>query len=255
MSNDDSKHEQTNGRLKLSPEELRGRLEGSCRTWRPCWYSSTSSNRRLRRRSLAPIECSTLMRLLHAWGTQRTMCTTKPRMAVHAEAGPEGAALLRGRARELGCTARSQRRRAERMTPEYRRALLVTAKVLPADCIVPVPAGRLLELLAGSEGGAVAPDAPAPDFTVAQVAERFNRAPSTIRGWIASEHARRRVPLPRAGTAYPGCCRPRLRGPATPHRGFPRSTVTELPTSRARFVRLAQPGVLTTIAIGGNIPK
>ncbi len=37
---------------------------------------------------------------------------------------------------------------------QYRQALLITAKALPGDCIMPVPAGRLLELLVGSEGAA-----------------------------------------------------------------------------------------------------
>jgi excisionase family DNA binding protein len=90
------------------------------------------------------------------------------------------------------------------VTPDYRAALLITAKALPPDCVVSVPAGRLLELLAGSEGPAVAADAPIPDFTIAQVAQRFGREPSTVRGWIASGHLtgsyhfrgrERRIPL------------------------------------------------------------
>jgi len=62
-----------------------------------------------------------------------------------------------------------------------RDALRTLARGLPAGTPVPVPAELLLELL-DSE-----PHAPAnlvsSDLTVAQVAARYGRAPSTVRGW------------------------------------------------------------------------
>jgi len=62
-----------------------------------------------------------------------------------------------------------------------RDALRTLAAGLPAGTPVPVPAELLLELL-GSESHAPA-NAVSSDLTVAQVAARYGRAPSTVRGW------------------------------------------------------------------------
>jgi helix-turn-helix protein len=54
---------------------------------------------------------------------------------------------------------------------------------------VPVLREYALELLGGIADGSnngTAPDAPPPDFTIAQVADRFGRDPSTVRGWLAA---------------------------------------------------------------------
>lgn len=49
-----------------------------------------------------------------------------------------------------------------------------------------VPVAWLRAVLAGSGEAGAPSDAPPPDLTVAQVAARFGRKPSTVRGWIAS---------------------------------------------------------------------
>ena len=69
------------------------------------------------------------------------------------------------------------------MSPDYRAALLVTAQALPPGSAVPVVRETLIELL-----GATALPAwdPPPDLTMVQVAQRFGRDPSTVRGWVAS---------------------------------------------------------------------
>jgi len=55
------------------------------------------------------------------------------------------------------------------------------AELLPAGTSVTLPRETLLEAL----GGAVAPaETPSGDLTVAQLAERFQRSPSTVRGWL-----------------------------------------------------------------------
>ena len=72
------------------------------------------------------------------------------------------------------------------MSPDPRSALQALADALPADATVPVPVAWLRVVLAGSGEAAPTPDTPVPDLTVAQVAARFGRAPSTVRGWIAA---------------------------------------------------------------------
>jgi hypothetical protein len=69
------------------------------------------------------------------------------------------------------------------MTPAL-AGLRALAESLPPDTPVPVPAGMLRELL-GGQGAAAGPDVQAPaDATVADLAVRFGRSPSTIRGWL-----------------------------------------------------------------------
>jgi hypothetical protein len=66
------------------------------------------------------------------------------------------------------------------VTPEAADALRALALALPAGTAVPVPREWLLELLAGQ--GSPAP-VTTPDPTVEEIAQRFGRASSTIRGW------------------------------------------------------------------------
>jgi len=72
------------------------------------------------------------------------------------------------------------------MTSEAAAGLRTLAEALPAGAAVPVPREWLLELL-GSASAAPAPPAtsitPA-DLTVAELATRFGRRPSTVRGWL-----------------------------------------------------------------------
>src|SRR5690349_10092673 len=65
------------------------------------------------------------------------------------------------------------------MTPEAAAGLRTLAEALPAGVPVPVPREWLLDLLAGQ--AAVAGSLV--DATVDQIAARFGRAASTIRGW------------------------------------------------------------------------
>lgn len=71
------------------------------------------------------------------------------------------------------------------MSPDLRAHYLAIAEALPAGTAVPVPVELLVELLAGGGDPGAISDAPPPDFTVPQVAARFGRKPSTVRGWIA----------------------------------------------------------------------
>jgi hypothetical protein len=59
--------------------------------------------------------------------------------------------------------------------------LRTLAEALPAGAAVPVPREWLLELLVAQ--AAPASDSPPADPTVEDVAARYGRAPSTIRGW------------------------------------------------------------------------
>jgi hypothetical protein len=75
------------------------------------------------------------------------------------------------------------------VTPEAAAGLRSLAEALPAGAAVPVPREWLLELLAGSAplaASTVSIAAPA-DFTVAELAARFGRKPSTVRGWLDRE--------------------------------------------------------------------
>ena len=56
------------------------------------------------------------------------------------------------------------------------------AEALPRDSCVPVPCAWLLEILAGTSVAATA--AASADLTVAEVAVRFGRQGSTVRGWL-----------------------------------------------------------------------
>ena len=67
------------------------------------------------------------------------------------------------------------------MTPELAASLRSLAEALPAGVAVPVPREWLLELLAGQESAAAANTAMDP--TVEELAARYGRAPSTVRGW------------------------------------------------------------------------
>ena len=67
------------------------------------------------------------------------------------------------------------------MTPETTAGLRSLAEALPAGAAVPVPREWLLELLA-SQDSAAAANAPM-DPTVEELAARYGRAPSTVRGW------------------------------------------------------------------------
>lgn len=67
------------------------------------------------------------------------------------------------------------------MTPEIVAGLRSLAEALPAGAAVPVPREWLLELL--ETHAAPAPASAAADPTVEEIATRYGRAPSTIRGW------------------------------------------------------------------------
>ena len=72
------------------------------------------------------------------------------------------------------------------MTPAAAAGLRALAEALPAGAAVPVPREWLLELLAGSPEPALptVPSVTPADLTVAQLAARFGRKPSTVRGWL-----------------------------------------------------------------------
>jgi excisionase family DNA binding protein len=72
------------------------------------------------------------------------------------------------------------------VTADVIAGLRSLAEALPTGAAVPVPREWLLELLAGSpepRPQAVQSVTPA-DLTVAQLAARFGRKPSTVRGWL-----------------------------------------------------------------------
>jgi len=73
------------------------------------------------------------------------------------------------------------------VTSDPRSHLQALADALPADAVATVPVAWLRALLAANRDTTPA-EGPPPDLTIAQVAERFGRAASTIRGWIASGH-------------------------------------------------------------------
>ena len=69
------------------------------------------------------------------------------------------------------------------MTPRDAAGLLMLARALPAEVPIPIPAGWVVGWLEGTspvpEASTVAPA----DLTCAELAQRFGRAISTIRGW------------------------------------------------------------------------
>jgi len=72
------------------------------------------------------------------------------------------------------------------VTPDLIAGLQSLAAALPAGAAIPIPREWLLELLAGiaaPPGEAASGTAPA-DLTVLQLAARFGRKPSTVRGWL-----------------------------------------------------------------------
>jgi excisionase family DNA binding protein len=73
------------------------------------------------------------------------------------------------------------------LTQEAGNTLRSLAEALPAGTAVPVPREWLLELLGrGTPQPAPEPAGiPAADLTVDEVAQRFGRHPSTVRGWIS----------------------------------------------------------------------
>ena len=120
---------------------------------------------------------------------------------------------------------------------DFRDVLRQLAEGLPPGTAIPVLREWLLELL-DTPRQAPAVDG---DFTAAQVAERFRRKPSTVRGWCAegrfpnAYHLNDRewkIPLadvvayedrqrPRQGVMPPTCPQPRRRkgqGPLSAHR-------------------------------------
>jgi helix-turn-helix protein len=74
-------------------------------------------------------------------------------------------------------------RRNVRMTAERMAGLRALAEALPPETPVPVPAGMLLELLGNGVERPSSAGSPA-DATVADLATRFGRSPSTVRGWL-----------------------------------------------------------------------
>ena len=63
--------------------------------------------------------------------------------------------------------------------------LRALAESLPAGTVIPVPREWLLDLLGDEQAGQVAlSDPPPADLTVADVAARFGRKRSTVRGWL-----------------------------------------------------------------------
>ena len=62
--------------------------------------------------------------------------------------------------------------------------LRVIADCLPAGARLMLTKESILDLLAGNRPGKIRPSSPAPDLTVQDVARRYERSPSTIRGWI-----------------------------------------------------------------------
>jgi Helix-turn-helix domain len=71
------------------------------------------------------------------------------------------------------------------MTSELAKGLRALAEALPASTAVPVPREVLLELLATPSLAPERPTVTAPaDLTVAELAARFGRKPSTVRGWL-----------------------------------------------------------------------
>jgi hypothetical protein len=67
------------------------------------------------------------------------------------------------------------------VTPEAAAGLRTLAEALPTGAAVPVPREWLLELLAGQESAASANTTMDP--TVDELAARYGRGPSTVRGW------------------------------------------------------------------------
>jgi hypothetical protein len=67
------------------------------------------------------------------------------------------------------------------VTPEAAAGLRKLAEALPAGTPVPVPSDWLLDLLNGQ--GSPERPAEAMDPTVEELAARYRRAPSTVRGW------------------------------------------------------------------------
>jgi hypothetical protein len=70
------------------------------------------------------------------------------------------------------------------VTPEELLSLRTLAAALPPRASVPVPREWLLDLLDAAGPGALAEAHEGPDPTIAEVAARYGRSPSTVRGWI-----------------------------------------------------------------------
>jgi hypothetical protein len=68
------------------------------------------------------------------------------------------------------------------MTPEQIAGLRTLASALSPGSPMSVPREWVLELV--DRLGSRHTDSGSPDLTVTQVAERFGRAPSTVRGWV-----------------------------------------------------------------------
>lgn len=70
------------------------------------------------------------------------------------------------------------------MTADLRAALHTLATALPAGAAVPVPREQLLELLEATPAPGTTGAAGLADLTLGQLAARFGRSPSTVRGWL-----------------------------------------------------------------------
>ncbi|MEO7474683.1 MAG: helix-turn-helix domain-containing protein [Gemmatimonadales bacterium] len=68
-------------------------------------------------------------------------------------------------------------------SPRVLDGLKALAESLPAETPVPVPAGLLRELLGYEQPQGASASVP-PDATVGEIARRFGRSASTVRGWL-----------------------------------------------------------------------
>jgi excisionase family DNA binding protein len=71
-----------------------------------------------------------------------------------------------------------------------RDAILAYARTLRPDDAVLVPARLVIAFLEGSREAEAPSASPGADFTIRQIAERFGRQPSTVRGWVESGRLR-----------------------------------------------------------------
>jgi Helix-turn-helix domain len=135
-----------------------------------------------------------------------------------------------------GCsrTCCSVARRNGRNSVNLADRLRDLAKRLPTGGSLTLTRDGLLELAATDEGQ---PDQPAaqPDFTIAELAARFHRSPSTIRGWCEHGRFKEAYKLNRRDWRIPSAA---LDGFLARQRGEPQEPLTEL--ARWRAVRRAK---------------
>jgi hypothetical protein len=113
------------------------------------------------------------------------------------------------------------------MTPEGAAALRILASAWPVGIPVPIPREWLLELLEDLPSAAVRSDPEPADLTVAEVAARYGRSPSTVRGWIVRgaltgvykfQNREIRIPLAALATFEANQRTVETPRPAAPHR-------------------------------------